>query len=64
MTQGTGSVSYGVRDANGPPLTIYILGKVAYSDIFSGTKQHTTKFCSMRILGDDFTPCPTGHWMD
>jgi len=66
VVQGTGSVSYGVRDPikRGPPNVIYVLGKVTYSDIFSGTKMHTTKFCLMRDGGNSFRSCPTGNWMD
>ncbi len=64
ITQGTGSASYGVR---GEPFTqnvVYILGKISYNDIFSGTQKHITKFCLMREFGTQFMSCPTGNHMD
>jgi hypothetical protein len=60
----TGSVNYVRDDIDRRGLVIYILGKITYSDIFSGTKKHTTKFCLMRRSGDNFTLCPSGNWMD
>lgn len=65
ITQGTPSASYGIRDDMGMRrLTIYILGKITYSDIFTGTRLHTTKFCLMRLGGTQFVSCPTGNYMD
>jgi hypothetical protein len=62
---GTTSASYGVRDDVGMRrMIVYILGKITYNDIFTGTKLHTTKFCLMRRGGDHFTSCPTGNSMD
>jgi hypothetical protein len=46
------------------PLTIYLLGKITYSDVFIGTPQHSTKFCLMRTSGNSFGICPEGNWMD
>ena len=47
---------------SGDRLTIYILGKVIYTDIFKET--HSTKFCLMRTTGASFFSCPEGNWMD
>lgn len=65
MTTQTLGLNYAIRDdTNMTRLTVYILGKITYNDIFPGTKIHTTKFCIMREVGDSFTICPTGNWMD
>ena len=60
---GHGSES--LRDSKtGVPVTIYLLGKITYSDIFPGTKRHTTKFCLMWYEGG-FAMCDGGgNWMD
>ena len=52
------------RDHVTEPLTIYILGKFTYSDVFPGTPRHTTKFCLMRETGISFGVCPNGNWMN
>ena len=65
ITQGAVGVSYG--GMNGPGAgrkTVYIFGKITYSDVFPGTKTHTTEFCLMRAVGDRFTICPKGNRMD
>jgi hypothetical protein len=46
------------------PMTIYLLGKITYSDVFVGTPQHSTKFSLMRTTGTSFGICPEGNWMD
>lgn len=68
ITQATGGIDYGnLRGGPEDPfrrMTVYILGKITYNDIFSGTPLHTTKFCLMREMGTQFTSCPTGNYMD
>lgn len=49
------------------PRMVYIMGKMTYNDIFSGTPQRTTKFCfeyHQFFPEYRFTPCPDGNWMD
>jgi hypothetical protein len=41
----------------------YILGKITYTDIFSG-KKHVTEFCFERNAGTNFVLCPRGNWMN
>jgi hypothetical protein len=46
------------------PLTIYFLGKILYSDVFTGTPQRSTKFCLMRTApASSFSICPAGNSM-
>lgn len=53
-----------LRDKDGTPITMYILGKITYNDIFPGTKRHTTKFCLM-WYENGFIMCDAGgNWMD
>lgn len=47
-----------------PPMTIYLLGKFTYNDIYPGTPRRSTKFCLMRAGGTTFTICPENNWMD
>jgi len=46
------------------PMTIYLLGKITYYDVFTGTPQRSTKFCLMRAQGTSFGICPEGNWME
>jgi hypothetical protein len=49
------------------PLTIFLLGKITYSDVFAGTKPHTTKFCLLNTGEEEepkFSFCPENNWMD
>jgi hypothetical protein len=47
------------------PATIYLLGEILYSDVFTGTPQRSTKFCLMRTApASSFSICPTGNWME
>jgi hypothetical protein len=48
----------------GQHLTLYVMGKLTYYDIFPGTKQHSTKFCLMHTGGTSFSVCPASNWMD
>ncbi len=75
MTTGTRSRSWDYTGNGGHQLwrderprygrkTVYIFGKITYSDIFPGTKTHITEFCLMRVVGDSFTICPRGNRMD
>jgi hypothetical protein len=52
------------RIPSGLPVTIYILGKIVYRDIFTGTPERSTKFCLMRPTGNQFVICPSGNWME
>jgi hypothetical protein len=58
------SIKWGTRNPQGRPMTIYVLGKIVYKDIFPRTTEHTTKFCLMRTGGNTFTICPENNWMD
>ena len=52
------------RKPEEPPQTLYVLGRFTYTDIFTGTKRHSTKFCLIYRGGDSFSICPESNWMD
>lgn len=66
--QSWGTVNKHPLFSGGPEVreyfTIYILGKITYRDVFTGTTKRSTKFCLMRFNEPSFTICPTGNWMD
>jgi hypothetical protein len=60
-----GGIFQPARDDQGRNITQYILVKITYNDIFTGTQQHTTKFCLMSLRPNlDYRPCPKGNSMD
>jgi len=58
------SMKLGRRDGSGKPMTLYVLGKFTYNDIFAANPQHTTKFCLMHTVGNALTICPESNLMD
>lgn len=59
------SMKFGrARKPGEPPQTLYVLGRFTYTDIFTGTQRHSTKFCLMHTGGDSFNICPESNWMD
>jgi hypothetical protein len=62
-TQGTKKDRGGISITES--VTLYVLGKITYYDIFPGTKPHTTKFCLMHTRNSNsFVICPANNWMD
>lgn len=59
------SMKFGrTRKPGEAPQTLYVIGRFTYTDIFTGTQRHSSKFCLMYTGGDSFNICPESNWMD